>query len=189
MLYTEEVHQQFLSCVNICEHGETCRACCWEWKGGRSGAYGVLVIPRHGQPSQVILAHRLALEFQLGEYLGRAFSCHTCDNPPCCNSAHLYKGDSQSNSDDKIARGRWRGNSSARWVVRYDFVALGRRIAGTRVTHGWTQRELALRAGLSQHTIAMIELGKKPNMAMNTAVRIAEALRISLRWMTEVMHR
>lgn len=31
---------------------------------------------------------------------------HTCDNPPCCNPAHLYAGTQLQNMKDKVVRGR-----------------------------------------------------------------------------------
>ena len=36
-------------------------------------------------------------------------ACHHCDTPPCVNPEHLYRGTPQSNMDDKMRRGRWRG--------------------------------------------------------------------------------
>jgi len=33
---------------------------------------------------------------------------HSCDNPPCCNPAHLFKGTRAVNNADKIAKGRAR---------------------------------------------------------------------------------
>jgi len=36
------------------------------------------------------------------------FALHTCDNPPCCNLAHLYEGTRLQNTLDAIERGQHR---------------------------------------------------------------------------------
>ena len=35
---------------------------------------------------------------------------HTCDNPPCCNPAHLFLGDDVDNVADREAKGRGRAS-------------------------------------------------------------------------------
>ena len=49
----------------------------------------------------------IALELKLGRRLSIDMcSLHTCDNPPCCNEAHLYEGTKKQNRADAVARGR-----------------------------------------------------------------------------------
>ena len=76
---------------------------CWEWTGGmlRNG-YGCFNIKyRIMQASKVayILTHKTIPPRHL-------FTCHSCDNPPCCNPHHLFLGTGRVNSHDASAKGR-----------------------------------------------------------------------------------
>lgn len=54
-----------------------------------------------------VMAHRWWLMQCLGRELRQdELSLHTCDNPPCCNGAHLYPGDQYQNMQDALVRGR-----------------------------------------------------------------------------------
>jgi hypothetical protein len=77
---------------------------CWEWQGrcGRDG-YGRF---RAGSQCHVG-AHRAAWALANNAYLPKSVMVlHRCDNPPCCNPAHLFVGDAKLNAEDKIAKGR-----------------------------------------------------------------------------------
>ena len=78
---------------------------CWEWPGRRQQAgYGQL--RAWGKSGSVVSVHRLAWEAANGPIPKGLWVLHTCDNPPCCNPAHLYVGTAKDNSRDCTARGR-----------------------------------------------------------------------------------
>ena len=76
---------------------------CWEWKMGKSKeGYGFF-----RTESGTTGSHRFALELSLGRFLvGNECSLHTCDNPPCCNPAHLFVGTNTTNYRDMESKGR-----------------------------------------------------------------------------------
>jgi hypothetical protein len=82
---------------------------CWPWTGARQRqGYGRTSIgPRH------LRAHRVVLGAALGRELSpREYVLHHCDNPPCCNPAHLFLGTSSDNMRDAVAKGRHIGPAS-----------------------------------------------------------------------------
>ncbi|MFG3710790.1 HNH endonuclease [Micromonospora sp. NPDC047730] len=81
------------------------RAECWPWTGSanRSGHGEFFVSPERGR----VPAHTFAVELTVGRACPEGLEgCHRCDNPPCCNPAHVYYGTRQDNVDDMWARGR-----------------------------------------------------------------------------------
>jgi hypothetical protein len=74
---------------------------CWKWQGGTiAQGYGVIY-----PFDKAVRVHRLAYEVAHG-HPPKGMVCHHCDNPLCINPAHLYDGTGQTNSDDKVRRGR-----------------------------------------------------------------------------------
>jgi hypothetical protein len=77
---------------------------CRDWQGARDkDGYGLVTLTGGKQQ----MAHRAAYELTYGP-LGDLKALHTCDRPPCCEPAHLFKGTHQDNSDDKITKKRHR---------------------------------------------------------------------------------
>jgi hypothetical protein len=78
---------------------------CWEWTGAtNTSGYGVTAIPgRKG----LFTSHRVAfmLASGLADLPGQQV-LHGCDNPQCCNPAHLHPGTQAENIAERDARGR-----------------------------------------------------------------------------------
>lgn len=66
--------------------------------------------------------------------------------------------------------------ASGRTVLQFKSVTLGERIAAKRKTLGWSQNELARRAGVNHPTLFKIESGQRSNPSIGTIVKIARAL-------------
>ncbi len=81
---------------------------CWEWQRFRNPlGYG-----RFRFEGKTELAHRIAWELTHGEIPVGMFVCHSCDNPPCCNPAHLWLGTNAENIKDAARKGRgYRGGT------------------------------------------------------------------------------
>ena len=79
---------------------------CWEWRGTRNDqGYGLITAPRLNLDGARV--HRLMYELHVGP-LGDLQGCHRCDNPPCCNPAHIFPGTGADNMADMVAKGRHR---------------------------------------------------------------------------------
>jgi len=76
---------------------------CWPFTGQRM---------RRGLPYGLIFdrrtrrAHRVAWELTHGPIPEGLNVLHRCDNPPCCNPAHLFLGTDGDNAADREAKGR-----------------------------------------------------------------------------------
>ena len=80
---------------------------CWETNYGCRGGY-----PTMSNMGASVLVHRLAWEIHNCEPIpeGKVVR-HTCDNPLCCNPAHLILGTQGDNNRDTVSRNRHNPNA------------------------------------------------------------------------------
>jgi predicted nucleic acid-binding Zn ribbon protein len=155
---------------------------CWEWGGARCGkGYGSLSVDGH-----VASAHRRAWELAYGPIPKGMQVCHTCDNPPCCNPAHLFLGTNRINQLDSMLKGR-RSHLASKLPYRhcercgrlyrvanttrprrfcsrtctYLLTPQQRESIQTALARGQTQASLAREYGVSGASVWMIKRGHK----------------------------
>ena len=125
---------------------------CWEWKGsrGRRG-YGQV---RVGGKSRK--AHRLAYEVWNGPIPKGLYVCHSCNNPPCINPAHLRTGTHADNMTDRSLAGHYGGKYSGASKLDADKV---RQIRKMREA-GATYPQIASKFGVKRGAVGDIIRGK-----------------------------
>lgn len=90
---------------------------CWLYTGFRKwDGYGWLARAIGGK-QRYLTAHRYAWILTHGEPEKGKHILHECDNPPCCNPAHLKLGTHQENHADKVSRGRQRNSRSPKHTL------------------------------------------------------------------------
>lgn len=129
---------------------------CWPYTGAKSSTgYGSLGGNSGGG------AHRVAYEAANGPILdGLLQVCHHCDNPPCCNPAHLFLGTALDNSLDMVSKGRavdTRNERSPRArLINAQVAEIRRRWAG-----GETLKSLAPEFGVSTSYLSRMMRGER----------------------------
>lgn len=83
---------------------------CWPWTAGRRSGYGSFMVSR--RPFIRTTAHRVAVLLTNGPVDKDLLVCHRCDNPPCCNPAHLFVGTHTDNMRDAAQKDRLPSGSS-----------------------------------------------------------------------------
>ena len=89
---------------------------CWPWMAGKfSKGYGQFNAGRDATGRQdTRYAHRVAYQIATGIDPVDVVVMHSCDNPPCCNPAHLSLGTSADNIADAVRKGKYARNGEHR---------------------------------------------------------------------------
>ncbi len=112
---------------------------CWGWAGRvlpGPRPYGSLKVD-----GRETLAHRLMWEVTHGPIAGDLLVLHRCDNPPCCNPAHLFLGTKKDNAQDALMKGRL-------------FISAGERSGNAKLTADQVRAIRALDPNESAATVA-----------------------------------
>lgn len=145
---------------------------CLEWTGGTNRA-GYGQIGRPGVRQRKMATHRAAWEVTHGPIPEGMNVLHRCDNPPCCDPAHLFLGTLSDNSRDCYAKGRRRvvregGRSGeahhAAKLTTAQVAEIRRRYVRRRpggVPPGCSQRELAAEFGVNPTAISRVVSGTR----------------------------
>lgn len=127
--------------------GDECRP----WLGRTQGGYGQVDVGR-----TAVLAHRAAYFLANGYIALDECVMHACDNPACCNPAHLSLGSHAENMADMARKGRRRGINAG---VQNGRAKLTRELATEILLareRGALLRELAQLYGVGASTISRV---------------------------------
>jgi predicted XRE-type DNA-binding protein len=133
---------------------------CWLWTGQKnSKGYGVY--------KSKFLVHRLSFRVHNDygitiEDMDGMVVMHSCDNPLCCNPAHLSLGTQQDNMEDMTEKGRRKcieggERHPCSKLTEQQVIEIRNRYANG----GIKQRQLATEYDVKQSTISEIVNGKK----------------------------
>lgn len=138
---------------------------CIEFQGRLDkDGYGYLSVAKHGQRR----AHRATWCAANGPIPEGICVCHSCDNPPCINLAHLFLGTQKDNAQDMVTKGRYhvkRGKEAPNVKLSegdiLQIIALLPIKRGTGNNYGGlTHKEIGKMFGVSGGAISQIAAGK-----------------------------
>lgn len=125
---------------------------CWEWQGyKREKGYGQIG-RGGGRRNGLVSTHVAAWEVTHGPVPKGIYVCHRCDNPSCCNPAHLFLGTPADNMRDKVRKKRHPIGEDCRHASLTEQEVRAIR----RLTKTMTQQAVAERYGVSRSLVGLI---------------------------------
>jgi hypothetical protein len=148
-------------------------ASCWPWQASRTGSlgygqFGYQAVGGRGTGAsrqRHAYAHRIAWSLSHGPIPDGASICHHCDNPICCNAAHLFIGDHTANMRDAASKRRLsvtRPNRQKLTDEQVDAILTGGAI-------GRPQKDLAAEFGVTRSYICQLLKGKRRQLPRRKA--------------------
>ncbi len=165
---TSKLRARFFAKIKRTDHYGRFHRGCWQWIGATGrGGYGnlgfTLSIKRHGfRVNLPVRAHVAAYQMLVGPIPDGHHVLHECDNPPCCNPAHLFTGTQVDNVRDAILKGRQPDTRSLNFVDAEDIRSLYKpydRRFGTRA--------LGRLYGIPFQTVSLIVMGRLYRLPWN----------------------
>lgn len=142
-------------------------AACWPWTYTKSArGYGVLYIGKKQKG-----AHRIAYQLTNGAIPRGLFVCHSCDNPICCNPAHLWLGTSSENIVDAANKDRMRHGESCSFAKLNNAKVLE---IARQLQDGVSVSVIAIEFGVSRRTISDIAIGRSWRRVTGFRARLLE---------------
>ncbi|WP_026144095.1 HNH endonuclease [Xanthomonas sp. SHU 199] len=131
---------------------------CWPWIG-RLNSWGYGACQLNGR---TVNASRAAYLSAHGEIAEGLVVCHRCDNPACCNPAHLFAATQAENIIDCKRKGRWRNRSGPTHPrpgakLTPDLVRIARQL----YVSGVSQSEIGRLWGVHSSTISRAVRGER----------------------------
>lgn len=133
---------------------------CWPWERATNQyGYGIFYRGRDATGKlRYRVAHRMALELSGADVPDKNVVMHICDNPPCCNPAHLRVGTQGDNMADCASKGRSAKGFMLPQTKLSDAVVADIR---ARRENGELIVDLAREYGVSHSLVSMIVHGKR----------------------------
>lgn len=138
---------------------------CWEWQRYRKpNGYGYTEYWDKAAKKRVNThAHRLSWIIHNGPIPPGMQVCHTCDNPPCVNPAHLFLGTNYENWEDCVSKGRNMGGANGPPIARPRARLTEADVAEIRRLRasGASRDEVARRFGISVDNVSHVTTGRR----------------------------